>query len=156
MRRARGSRHRVGRPAPAALGALALVVVLTACDPHSVAVRTYDGPVEDGISTPAPSDAPAGQFEPGVAWVDDGDRIALTIPGSSSCPYVPTDISAPEPSQIAIDVVRTGGDTCTADLGLRTHEIPTPRGVAKGAPVQVEVAGIGDFVLPPIGPSTTG
>ncbi|WP_281884387.1 hypothetical protein [Agromyces rhizosphaerae] len=156
MRRARGSRHRAGRPASAVLAAAALVAALTACDPHSVAVRTYDGPAEDGIATPAPSDAPAGQFDPGVAWVDDGERIALTIPGSSSCPYVPTDISVPDPSIIEIEVVRTGGDACTADLGLRTHEIPTPRGVAKGAPVRVEVVGIGDFVLPPIGPSVTG
>ncbi|WP_353807762.1 hypothetical protein [Agromyces sp. SYSU T00194] len=156
MRGARAGRHRAGRPTAAAAAAAVLVAVLTACDPHSVAVRTYDGPAEDAVATPAASDAPAGQFEPGVAWVDDGARLALTIPGSSSCPYVPTGIDVPDPSIIEIEVERSGGDACTADLTLRTHEIPTPQGVAKGGPVRVEVLGIGDFELPPIGPSTTG
>lgn len=133
-------------------------VVLCGCvGPVSIAESsTMGGLPAAAVTTPAPGpdDSLEDQFlsGPRIGWLDEGDRLAITFAGSSSCYAVPTAISAPTSRSIELTLEHVGGSTCTADMALRTHVIRTPEGIDPMLGVEVTVVGeTGVQVLPPLG-----
>lgn len=124
---------------------------------------------QDGSRPPAPAPmsptvptAPGKTLEvlpppPPVAWAGDGDRLAVTTNGSSSCPLGPTDVAVVGDQQLRVDVAFLFPDRewCTADIAPRTTEIEVPDGISADEPLTVILDGEGGaeerVVLPPAG-----
>ncbi|AEG44522.1 hypothetical protein [Isoptericola variabilis] len=101
--------------------AVALVVALVARPPARVAVETYPG-------LPPAADVPPETFEPG--WVLDPQtrRLAVYAAGSSSCPYVASDVQADgDLVTVTLSVEERG--PCTDDLAWTTSVVAVPDGV---------------------------
>ena len=115
----------------AALVALALAGCSTAT---SVADSTYP-------------DVPSGyaetvnlfSAEPIAVWAHGRTVLAVVTVGSGSCPPVPTAISAPDDTTIAITFVKSPNSPCSADLGPTTHEFVIPEGIDPQGDVTVDL-----------------
>lgn len=86
----------------------------------SVAIRTYSG-------LPAGVEADLLDPEPGWRPAPDSGQVAVWTAGSSSCPWVPREVTA-DGDRVTI-VLRTEPGECTADLGWSTSVVAVPDGV---------------------------
>jgi hypothetical protein len=84
---------------------------------------------------------------PPVAWADDGETLAVTTGGSSSCPTRPAGVEAVGPHEVRVAVrpLFPDRDPCTADMMLTTSEIEVPDGISADEPLTV-VLDLGDGV----------
>ena len=119
----------------ALLAAVALPFLLAGCSaPESIASNTYP-------------DVPSGyaetvnlfSAEPIAVWTHGRSVLAIVTVGSGSCPPVPTAISAPDASTIAITFVKSPNSPCSADLGPTTHEFAIPDGIDPESDVTVDL-----------------
>jgi len=119
---------------PAALLVLPalLAVSLTGCSVKSVATETTEGLPERYIAGDNLFNG-----EPLALWAEGG--LAVVTFGSSSCPPVPTSISAPEPERIVVEFTPSPNDPCTADLAPTTHRLDLPGDVQAVAGVTAEL-----------------
>lgn len=76
---------------------------------------------------------------PPVAWADDGERLAVTTSGSSSCPLGPTGVEVVGTQEVRVDVafLFPDRDPCTADIAPTTTEIEVPDGISADEPLTV-------------------
>ncbi|WP_133161096.1 hypothetical protein [Microterricola pindariensis] len=81
--------------------------------------------------------------EPQAAWVSEGDKIAITLFGSSTCPYIASTINvvkkADEGNAVSIEVPALPDQPCTMDLVPHTTEFWTPQDVTTTKPLQITV-----------------
>ncbi|MPQ96429.1 hypothetical protein GB931_00510 [Modestobacter sp. I12A-02628] len=93
---------------------------------------------------------PGAGAEPEVAWVDGGAYLAVTAPGSSSCPVGPQRVEA-EGQQLTVTLgpLYPGERDCTADLGPHVTVVEVPAGLDPDRPVTVLLDGA-RRTLPPV------
>lgn len=134
------------RRAGFAAAAVASVFLLSACNPGGGAIENYSGlPVSD-YAGDAEGNEGAPEDAVSAAWQQQGGKIAVTIPGSSTCPVVGSNIrvldKAGEGNRVAVDVVeRDENEACTMDLVPHTTVFWTPVTVTTTEELVVEVAG---------------
>jgi hypothetical protein len=95
--------------------------------------------------TPSPAPAPdsGGQsplesaFQPSIAWVNDGQSLAVITHGSSSCPSGPDGIEVVTEQQIEIRLgpLFPDRDPCTADISGHVTVVELPQGVTPTKPL---------------------
>ena len=80
---------------------------------------------------------------PQAAWVSQGQKIAITIFGSSTCPNVASAINVVSPADegnaVSIEVPLPSNGPCTMDLVPHTTEFWTPQDVTTTQPLQISV-----------------
>lgn len=126
----------------------AAVLLLAGCS-GSIVERSYPGlpagsdplipsaPPTAGISLPEPDLGPRAQ------WAGEGELLAVTLGGSSTCPVEPTGLAQVGRDYLEVQVATRSGwffGACTADLALKTYEIRVPDSVAADTPVTVRVS----------------
>jgi hypothetical protein len=132
--------------------AVASVFLLSACNPGGGAIEHYSGsPVSDHAGDAAGHEGAADEVQ--AAWLQQGGQIAVTIPGSSTCPIVGSNIrvldEAGEGNRVAVDVIeRDKHEICTQDLVPHTTVFWTPVSVTTTEPLVVEV--VGETVTVPV------
>ncbi|WP_448811048.1 hypothetical protein [Agromyces bauzanensis] len=141
------------RRAGFAAAAVASVFLLSACNPGGGAIENYSGlPVSDHAGD-AEGNEGAAEGAVSATWLKQGGQIAVTIPGSSTCPVVGSDIrvldEAGEGNRVAVDVVeRDEDEVCTMDLVPHTTVFWTPVTVTTTEELTVEV--VGESVTVPV------
>lgn len=124
----------------AAVG-VALLLLLTACTPSGVAVEDFAG-VPDDITTSGaiPEDTDG---TPQAFYLNDGGQLAVVLWGSSTCPYVGTDISVVKPAdegnEVKVTVADLPDQPCTMDLVPHTTVFWTPVKTTTTKPLIVHV-----------------
>ena len=125
----------VTRRAALAAALAVLCLALVGCSaPVSVASDTTAGgpPGFDG-------DGGLLNGEPSTIWFSGRRQFAIVTFGSSSCPPVPTSISASDAHHIAITFVKSPNTTCTADMAATTHKFDLPDEVDADGAVAIAV-----------------
>lgn len=135
------------------LGGLVLVLVALTLSGCSVAVDSYRGLPTDAEGTPLfTREETAGHpltGEPLVSWLDDPDRFAVTLYGSSSCPPYPTGINGDADEQrISISTATTLWPICTADFGGTTYELVIPDEIDPSLDVTISFGENASITLP--------
>jgi uncharacterized protein YceK len=127
---------------------LALVVILPlALSGCASVVTNYSGAPGNHAG------APGGNADSGLQafWLADGTQIAITISGSSSCPYIATGIhvikTSSEGNAISVDVPALPNGPCTQDYVPHTTVFITPGTITTTVPLAIEVMGT-SIVLP--------
>ncbi|QTX05555.1 hypothetical protein [Agromyces archimandritae] len=121
-----------------AAAAAASVLLLSACAPGG-------GAIEDFSGLPAEAEGAEGTIgEPQAVWLESGGKIAVTLYGSSTCPYVGTDIRVVDDktagNTVAVDVPALPEDqACTMDLVPHTTVFWTPMNVTTTQDLTVQV-----------------
>lgn len=117
----------------------ASALLLTGCAPIGN-TPTADFP---GFPEGVDVDSHASEGEPQAAWLGIGDKIAITIFGSSTCPYVGSAINvvkqAGEGNAVSIEVPPLPEQPCTMDFVPHTTEFWTPQDVTTTEPLQITV-----------------
>ena len=116
-----------------AMGALALASC--AQNPHgSKAITDYPGQPK-GAETSAGNTGEA----PFSVWLQGGDRFAVTLDGSSTCPPVATEFRVTGDNRIALTVPNPNdkGQICTMDLVPHTTVFSTPKAIDRNADVSI-------------------
>ncbi|ANP74655.1 hypothetical protein [Cryobacterium arcticum] len=132
--------------------AVLCLVGVSACS-ASIADSEYDGVLpSDAITTPTaiPEDGEANLLDPypSAGWLDDGDRFAIVLGGSSSCPSFPASMVVEDSHTLSIEIGQSGGPMCTADMKLRTHVLTTPSGMDTTSEITIRYGESGTAVLP--------
>lgn len=80
---------------------------------------------------------------PSVAWVNDGDFLAVTTVGSSSCPTGPVTWTTGN-NELAIDTgeLRPGAGNCTTDNSPYTTIFEIPTGINPAVDLTIRVDGV--------------
>jgi hypothetical protein len=125
-----------------AAGALVALGALTACSP---AQQWYaGGPSESGtaldVNVVAPPNTAGVILPPPPSAITVGQKLVLTVYGSSSCPPVPH-IDGYEDGSMIVNVSLgppSSNGPCTADIGPSTFELETDRDL-DGFSVQVTI-----------------
>lgn len=133
------------RRAGFAAAAVASVFLLSACNPGGGAIENYSGtPVSDHAGD---AEGNTGSHDGAQAvWLMQGAQLAVTVPGSSTCPVVGSNIRVldkkHEGNRVAIDVVqRDENEACTMDSVPHTTVFWTPVDVTTTEKLVVEVSG---------------
>lgn len=111
--------------AGAGITVVALVALLSGCGDGSVARETYRG-LPSGVEI---GEGDALSTDPVLTWLEDGDALAITTWGSSSCPPVAVEIESDRHS-ITVVFEDSDDDMCTTDLAATSHEFDVPGSVA--------------------------
>ncbi|MCI2956126.1 hypothetical protein MN032_00345 [Agromyces atrinae] len=124
--------------------AAASVLFLSACNPGGGTVEDYSGlPVSDHEESGDHGDEAEFDGEPVAQWLQQGGQIAVTLWGSSTCPYVGSDIrvleEAGEGNRVEIVVPPLPDQPCTMDLVPHTTVFWTPVKVTTTEPLTIEV-----------------
>ncbi len=121
------------RTARVSLVVLALGLVVIGASGCSIYVDSYAGyPAQTGPHDPLDEDA-------NVYWSERGDRIAVVTHGSSSCPNEPRSIDLTSPTELVIEIKRSGGFLCTTDIATQTYEVPVPSGLDQTKRITVDL-----------------
>ncbi|WP_454296276.1 hypothetical protein [Salana multivorans] len=109
-----------------------------------------EGLGETTLGTPDGVDPSAGAADAaaGVGWSSDGATLYVTTFGSSSCPNIPSDLTAAD-GTIEITLTTSGGAVCTMDYVPATTAIPAPEGVPTTITQTMTIADVGSTDLPP-------
>lgn len=103
--------------------------------PTSIAISEAPGWPADA---PYPQPAWEGPIGPAAWWGEDRETITIISFGSSSCPFVATELAALAEDRVSAVFVKTSAEACTDDLAPHTHVLSTPDGLSTG-PVTAEV-----------------
>ena len=96
---------------------------------------------------------PGGDAEAGIQafWIHEGAQLAITISGSSTCPYIVSNITvlekADEGNRISAEVPALSGEPCTMDFVPHTTVFSTPGDITTTKPLTIEVKDT-EIVLP--------
>lgn len=136
----------------ARLPTLVLMALLVGCSapPGSIAESEHEGglPQDAIVTSPSPPSQPQAYPFPSAGWLNNGDKFAIVLGGSSSCPSFPSSLEVIDEHRMKIGVSTRGGPTCTADMVPRTYVITTPAGINTSNDVTVEYDGGTSDVLP--------
>ncbi len=113
------------------------------------------GPINPGYtllpkppSTPTSCEGPAeDQSRTCVGWGGVGQIIVVTW-GSSTCPTVAKSATQTGAQAVTVELMATGGPSCTADSGPSASTVGSPSGITSSQPVTVTVGKL-SIVLPP-------
>jgi hypothetical protein len=96
---------------------------------------TPTAPTQTSPVTPSPD--PTGGPAPAIAWVNDGQFLAVITYGSGSCPDGPQSIRvvAEQEVEVRLGAFFPGRDVCTADLGPYVTVVKVPQGVTPAKPL---------------------
>ena len=134
----------------ARLAILGILASLAACSPSpdSIAESEHEGglPRDAVISSPSPPSQHQAYPFPSAGWLNNGNRIAIVLAGSSSCPSFPSSIEVVDKHRMKIGVSTRGGPNCTADLAPRTYVIRTPAEIDTSSDVTIEYDGSSDLL----------
>ena len=121
---------------------------------------TLSDPGEGFELTYSPSPAPdsGGQsplesaFQPSIAWVNDGQYLAVVTWGSSSCPSGPHGIVvvADQEIEIRLGPLFPDRDTCTADMSGHVTVVELPQEVTPAKPLVARFEN-GEVTIPAAG-----
>jgi len=146
----------VRHPVRAVLGvaAVSVTLALTACSGAPTApAENYKGEPR-GVEAPARS---AGGAEYAM-WLGKGDRFAVTLYGSSSCPPVAATMRVAGANKVDVVLKPSPKRACTADYAPHTSVFDTPSAIRIGTPVHITVERADarkkdttQIVLPPYG-----
>ena len=111
-------------------------------------------PTEPNQSPPAPPTPDVGgwpSFEPSVAWVDEGEYLAVVTWGSGSCPSGPRDIevAADQEIEIRLGPRSSDRDACSTDIRGHVTVVPLPQGITATEPLLARFAG-NEVTIPPV------
>lgn len=123
------------------LPVLAVSLLLAGC--------TVTGPTENfsGLPDEEHITQEGGSEEDGLQafWIEEGDQLAITISGSSTCPVVGSRISVVEPkgegNTVAISTRPLPDQPCTMDFVPHTSMFWTPSKVTPAEPLVIQVDG---------------
>ncbi|MCU1668947.1 MAG: hypothetical protein JWP40_1874 [Blastococcus sp.] len=129
-------RHGDPRSAPCASGC----VVVPAGDPDGADADVPGHPATDATGAPAPA----------IAWVNDGQYLAVITYGGSGCPDGSQSIRAVADQEVEVrpGAFFPGSDVCGADLAPYVTVVKLPQGVT---PAKLRTARFGrrEATLPP-------
>jgi len=117
----------------AVVGVLLAGLALTGCTAAS------SKPVEDYSGEPKGVEAPASSAG-GAAWavwMKDGDRFAIVLYGSSTCPPTVASVSVTASNQLKAMLEPAPGGVCTRDYVPHTTIFETPSGVTTTSDVTI-------------------
>jgi hypothetical protein len=86
-------------------------------------------------------------FEAFTVWAEAGRMYVVTF-GSSSCPKVPTGVSASADNRLTVRAKPISDGPCTMDIRPTTSLVDVPAGIDDSKPVEVTIDGVVS-VLPP-------
>mgnify|MGYP001807783535 CR=1 FL=1 len=128
-----------------------LPVTVVAAFAFALAGCTVTGPTENFSGLPELEHGSTEHPEDGVDgiqafWLQEGSQIAVSIPGSSGCPVIGSDIKVLKPrgegNSVEIVTVPIPDDTiCTMDLVPHTSVFWTPANITTTEPVSILVDG---------------
>lgn len=141
-----------------ALGFLGIAVLIAGCaaEPSTEGLPFAPGPtafmapsiaefeIQGGLPREAivgeqPPFSPDSSYPfPTAGWLDGGDRFAIVLAGSSSCPAFPSSMEVLDPHTVKLGIDRHDETTCSADMAPRTHVINTPAGINRTQEVTLE------------------
>lgn len=136
-------------PALAAFAvAAAFAVLLAGCAGTTGSERVTDYRGEPkGVEAP-PSSAGG---SPWAAWLEGGDKLAITLYGSSGCPPVVEDLDVTD-NEVDVQVKQYPADrVCTMDYVPHTSVFRTPSELDRGQPVEFTADDV-MFTLAPLAP----
>jgi len=116
-------------------GLLAATLLLAGC----ATATNFSGTPEEWAGEPG------GDPDSGVQafWLNEGGQIAITISGSSTCPYIVSGLRVLDDAQsgnrIAADVPPLPDRPCTMDYVPHTTVFNTPEPVTTTQPLTIEV-----------------
>jgi hypothetical protein len=88
----------------------------------------------------APTPDPGGwpSFEPSIAWVNDGQYLAVVTFGSGSCPSGPhgIEVVADQEIEIRLGPLFPDRDVCSADMSGHVTVVELPQGVTPTKPLR--------------------
>ncbi|GAB3252452.1 hypothetical protein GCM10027562_12980 [Arthrobacter pigmenti] len=120
--------------------------------PGSIAESEMQGPLPTEAITaeqsPVPQDS-AYPF-PRAGWLDGGNKFAIVLAGSSSCPSFPSSIEVVDAHHLVIGTDRRETDVCSADMAPRTHVLVTPKEIDRTHGVTIEYSDGSPVMLPPL------
>ncbi|GAA2047708.1 hypothetical protein [Leifsonia soli] len=118
------------------LPAAAAILVVAALAGCSTAAGK---PVEDYSGEPKGVDAPASSAGGAswAAWLDGGDRFAIVLYGSSTCPPKVASVTATAGDTITATLAPAPGGICTRDYVPHTTVFATPDRIAKDSGVSI-------------------
>jgi hypothetical protein len=101
-------------------------------------------------STPDPGGWPS--LEPSVAWVDDGQYLAVVTFGSGSCPSGPDaiEVVADQEIEIGLGPLFSDPDACSADMSGHVTVVELPQGVTPTKPLVARFAAR-EVAIPAVG-----
>ncbi|MEJ3403885.1 hypothetical protein WDJ51_03995 [Rathayibacter sp. YIM 133350] len=116
----------------------ALALTLAGCASQgNRPVEDYSGYPKGATGTPDES-----RLEPFASWLSGGDRLALTLYGSSTCPPTGERLNVQSPNWLDARLVTLPPDTvCTMDYVPHTTVFDTPAGVSSRSDVTITVQG---------------
>jgi hypothetical protein len=102
--------------------------------------------------TPTPDPGAWPSFEPSVAWVDDGQYLAVVTFGSGSCPSGPRSIEvvADQEIEIRLGPLFPDRDVCSADMSGHVTVVELPQGVTPTKPLRARF-GEREVTIPAVG-----
>ncbi len=114
------------------------LLLLAACNPGTSPVEDYAGEPEEYDQASPDADELGMQ----AAWLEEGTKLAVTLWGSSSCPWVGTDIAvtaeAGEGNAVSIEIPPLPDNVaCTMDYAPHTTVFWTPTYVTTTEPLEV-------------------
>lgn len=134
-----------GRMRAAMIAATSVALLVTGCASGGVAGGSLDGNPEESApveTAPAPeTSAPVDEdFEPSVAWLEEGATFELTTYGSSSCPAEVAEVLLDAPDSITLQLAPPSDGMCTMDMAPTAQTIELPAG-ADGRPLGIALRG---------------
>lgn len=120
-------------------GAVTTLLLVAGCASDPGAPGTSAPPsiaISESPGWPADAPYPEREWEGPVgpiAWWGEGrETITVISYGSSSCPYIATELTALAEDRVSAVFVQANGGDCTDDLAPRTHVLATPEGLMNG------------------------
>lgn len=121
------------RPVVALAAAVAVAGLLAGCSAsQSKPVEAYSGEPK-GVEAPASSAGGAAW----AAWMQSGERFAIVLYGSSSCPPKVASVSVQSSNQLKATLAPAPGGICTRDYVPHTTIFETPSGVTTTSDVSI-------------------
>jgi hypothetical protein len=109
-------------------------------------------------SSPAPAPDSGGQspvesaFQPSIAWVNDGQYLAVITHGSGSCPSGPhgIEVVADQEIEIRLGPLFPDRDPCSADISGHVTVVQLPQGIRPTQPLVARFEN-GEVTIPAVG-----
>lgn len=94
----------------------------------------------DRIRPDAGSGGPDHEFVDWVAWVNDGQYLAVVSYGSSSCPRIPVRADVGDDGAVSLELERVDHeDLCSADVAPHYSILQVPDGLSPESPARVRL-----------------
>ncbi len=137
-------RRRRWRFAQVAMAALTVNFLLTACSSQEPSPDDQSFLPRDQTPGPAPTGGIDFQVETNgvtITWLSEGNSLAITTTGSSSCPLAPLEFRGAEQEVLVLAIDSGGSELCTADMSPTTSIVERPTKWNIPGPIEYEAVG---------------